>query len=393
MATNRIELAQLTHEDNQLLALLFKVKNETQVFQKDMPYQFKHYDTLTNRRINYSITLSHDIIRRASNSSPSEFRYEVVDHKRLGEGGFSEVFGILCTLALQNNKIIAKRNKQRVVKVQHYNEDELTALIDEVELTEKAKNMHIKQPALTKLNDNKYLGYLVMRRLNGSDLYSVITQLYCGALDLTTYQRLTIIIKLLSQLKKLHANGIIHRDLKPDNIMIDLNTGELDIYDYGLSKVDTTNDVGIDILGTPGYIPPEIYLGAGTNDKSDVFSMSVVIAMLWYADEPGNEPEDVFNYQFNNIFSDEKIDLNEMEKSQILTLLRQMSDPKRDNRISVQNALNHFTEIRECYVNRKIDEMIANKPARYLLENGLFSNNKIVPPKRESESHIHSCRF
>lgn len=393
MVTTRIDLAHLDAKDSDLLIQLFKAIKYTDVFAKNIKHTFRYCDPKTNIPVTRSVILSNDVIRRPRNRIPTEVRYEVVENKnKIGEGGFSQVFGIMCTLAVQYNQIIVKKNKQRVVKVQKYNKADLEDLANEVELTQKANNMHMKKPAVVKTGVNEYKGYLVMRRLNGTNLYSVITQLYRNELDLTTHQRLTIIIKLLTQLKALHANGIIHRDLKPDNVMVDLNTGELEIFDYGLSKADGIDDAGI-ILGTLGYIPPEAYANKGTNSKSDIFSMAVVIAMLWYADEPGKEPEDVIDYKFNHIFQDEKIDLTDSEKNEILTTLKNMSKNERDERYTADEALCKFIDIREDYVNRKIDEMAANKPKLYRLENGLFVNNTAKKPQAEEHPSLHSCRF
>lgn len=394
MITTRIDLALLNADESRLLAKLFKACKDRQVFIKDREYKFRCFNTKTKLTELHSVTLSHDIVRRPRNKDAQAIRYEVVENSnKIGEGGFSKVFGILCTLAVDNNQVIVKKNKERVVKIQKYSEYDLQNLIKEVDLTQKAKNMHMKRPAVIKTGKNEYIGYSVMKRLSGTDLYSIITQLYSNALDLTSYQRLTITIKLLTQLKALHEKGIIHRDIKPDNIMLDLNTGELDIYDYGLSKRDTDDNKNEDIMGTLGYIPPESYLNKGTTAKSDIFSMSVVIGMLWYADEPGCEPEDVFNFRFNNIFNDEKIDLNEIEKREIMKILKGMSKNERDDRYTADQALNGFIDIRETYVNRKIDEMAQNKPKLYRLEGGLFVNNKAKKVEAEVTPTLHSCRF
>ena len=183
--------------------------------------------------------------------------------------------------------------------------------------------------------------------------------------------------------------------MKPDNVMLDLNSGDLEIFDYGLSKEAENNDAG-EFLGSPGFIPLEVYLNQGTTAKSDIFSVSVIIALFWYADLPGQTAEEIANYQFHNIFKDDKIDLTDPEKNQILTTLKQMSKHERDDRYSAAEALSDFINIRETYVNRKIDEMGAVKSTPYRLENGLFVNNNKHHPKRIQHEELppsHTCRF
>jgi hypothetical protein len=74
-----------------------------------------------------------------------------------------------------------------------------------------------------------------------------------------------------------------------------------------------------------------------------------------------------------------------------------MSKNERDERYTADEALRQFIAIRETYVNRKIDEMYANRPKRYRLENGLFVNNtpKNNDKKLQAEEPepTHSCRF
>lgn len=384
MATTRIELTQLNHDTFELLKELVQQMTNTGM-------NFLAKDTeLTLAESRTIITLSHDIIQRRRNRHPAEVRYEIVDHQHLiGSGGFSKVYGILATLAWQDEELLIKTHKQRVVKIQECSSAELKEIQKEVDITQKAKTMHMKQPVVVQTDDNSYQCYMVMHRLSGSDLYSILTQMYKAVLDLSTYQRLTIAMKLLQQLKVLHDNGVLHRDIKPDNVMLDLNTGELTIFDFGLSRTEEMPDPN-DFRGTPGYIPPEVFNYSGTSKKSDVFSMSLVIGLLFNADEPAQSIDRFPPYGFENIFKDKQLDLTENEKVTIFKTLKNMSKMEREERVSVDQALTTFTTIRDDYVNRKIDEMVKHKTPQYLFANGLFVNNVIAKPKTVLLRR-HSC--
>lgn len=373
----RIDLAHLNQKTKEILKSLFINKKEANLFTKDIVYEVP--------AINVRVSLSHDIIKRLRNKNHSEVRYEVIDHNNLlGKGAFGSVYGVLNTLAIKDNELLVKTNKERVVKIQTCNQDELAGIQNEVDITQKANTMHMKQPVNIKTGFQQYNAYMVMRKLHGTDLYAVINQLYCNQVDLSTHQRLSIAIDLLKQLKTLHDNGIVHRDIKPENVMIDLNTKELVIFDFGLSKFSKEDDKDL-FLGTLGYIPLEVFQYKGTTTKSDIFSMAIVIGLLFYAEEPKEKVNRYMPYTFENLFNDPKLDLNDSEKLALKNALIKMSLDEMDLRFNASEALQAFIDIRENYVNRKIDEMVANRPNHYLLVNGLFVNNKFKNKKQVVE--------
>ncbi len=95
-------------------------------------------------------------------------------------------------------------------------------------------------------------------------------------------------------LEAAHRRGIIHRDLKPDNILIDQETGNYKIADFGLAKRGNTSHVtqeGV-IAGTPHFMSPEQSRGESLDGKSDLFSLGVVLYVAATAQLPfdGTDP-------------------------------------------------------------------------------------------------------
>jgi len=86
-----------------------------------------------------------------------------------------------------------------------------------------------------------------------------------------------------------HALGIVHRDVKPNNIML-AGDGSVRLLDFGLARgsgigMSTLTRTGM-IVGTPGYMSPEQFDGHGVDERSDVYSLGVVLFELLTARLP-----------------------------------------------------------------------------------------------------------
>jgi hypothetical protein len=92
--------------------------------------------------------------------------------------------------------------------------------------------------------------------------------------------------QLASALAAAHAKGVIHRDLKPANVQV-MRDGTAKILDFGIAQaivasssattVDDTRGARLLIAGTPGYMSPEQTAGALVDERSDIFSLGVVL--------------------------------------------------------------------------------------------------------------------
>ena len=84
--------------------------------------------------------------------------------------------------------------------------------------------------------------------------------------------------KLIEAVKAVHAAGIVHRDIKPTNVMVS-NTGPV-LVDFGIAMGAGESHVtrtGL-VMGTPGFIAPEIIDGVESDEMSDWWSVASVLA-------------------------------------------------------------------------------------------------------------------
>ena len=78
-------------------------------------------------------------------------------------------------------------------------------------------------------------------------------------------------------LEHAHSRGIVHRDIKPHNIMV-LKNGSVKVMDFGIARVmNKSNTLTKEALGSVHYISPEQAKGGHTDNRSDLYSLSVVM--------------------------------------------------------------------------------------------------------------------
>ncbi len=117
--------------------------------------------------------------------------------------------------------------------------------------------------------------YFVMRYLEAGTLK---TKMGAGPLSLNEIDRL--FTQLAEALNYAHGHGIVHRDLKPANALID-NDGNLFLTDFGIAKLLESASPRLTqtdaIMGTPAYISPEQAKAESVNQRSDIYSLGIIL--------------------------------------------------------------------------------------------------------------------
>lgn len=118
--------------------------------------------------------------------------------------------------------------------------------------------------------------YILMDYVSGSSLEERLAA--AGALRVP--DAIEIAERVADTMTRAHALGIVHRDLKPSNIMLS-DDGLVRLLDFGVARVSGTlslvHTTERAVLGTPGYIAPEVLCGYEADASSDVFSLGVTL--------------------------------------------------------------------------------------------------------------------
>ncbi|WP_214104634.1 serine/threonine-protein kinase [Acrocarpospora catenulata] len=182
----------------------------------------------------------------------------------LGSGGFGEVH-----LALDGE------GRTVAVKVLHPHvagdASALARLAREVETMRRVRGPHVAEVLDAALNADR--PYLVTRYVQGRALSAVVAEGPLRGDDLVRLAR-----GLAEALVAVHRAGVVHRDLKPGNVI--LADGEPHVIDFGVAYALDSAAVTASgaVVGTPGYLAPEVLEGREAGSAADVFAWAATVA-------------------------------------------------------------------------------------------------------------------
>nr|XP_039264587.1 uncharacterized protein LOC120340407 [Styela clava] len=150
--------------------------------------------------------------------------------------------------------------------------------------------------------------------------------------------------QLLHGLQFIHRNDVIHRDLKPDNILLSLDEKTPKISDFGLSKElrkgRSYTAQSIMRAGTDGFRAPETYNDDVISEKSDTYSMGLVIYAVWSnGKHPFGEDPDGWNMYIKKNKNRDLSHLLLSDKTKAINLLDKMLQFEPKNRPTADKLL------------------------------------------------------
>ena len=209
-------------------------------------------------------------------------RYQLQD--LIGVGGIAKVYKATDRL-LQRDVAI------KILKDQYAEDDEFVKKFSNEALSA-ARLTHVNIVSVYDIGEDliegKKIHYIVMEYVNGETLKDLIDRKKI----ISNHDIIDYSIQISQALNQAHSSNIVHRDIKPQNILMD-RYGLLKVTDFGIARVSTNATITYtsSILGTVHYISPEQAKGKFVDEKSDLYSLGVVM----YEMATGKVPFDADN--------------------------------------------------------------------------------------------------
>lgn len=195
-------------------------------------------------------------------------RYEIIE--KVGIGGMAIVYK---AKDIYLKRIVAVK----VLKEQYLDDKEfIKKFVIEAQSVANLNNQNIVKiyDVGQHIEDGKIFNYIVMEYINGKTLNELIKDK--GRLNSAAV--VSISKQIANALDCAHKHHIIHRDIKPHNIIIDENLN-VKVTDFGIARIATSSTITYtsSVLGTVHYISPEQAKGKFIDEKSDIYSLGVVM--------------------------------------------------------------------------------------------------------------------
>lgn len=195
-------------------------------------------------------------------------RYEIIE--KIGGGGMALVYKAKCNLL---DRFVAIK----ILKDEFMDDEEFVRKFRR----ESQAAASLSHPNIVNIYDvgieeelERKIHYIVMEYIDGKTLKQLIVEKGKIPID----ESINYLGQIGSALSTAHKNGIIHRDIKPHNIMI-TKDNRVKVTDFGIARAATSSTMTTksDVLGSVHYFSPEQARGGYTDDKSDIYSLGIVM--------------------------------------------------------------------------------------------------------------------
>lgn len=191
-------------------------------------------------------------------------RYELLE--KIGTGGMAVVYRAKCLLL--NRTVAVKILREDLDSSEEF----LKRFNIEAQSAASLTNQHIVSIYDVGKDDN--INYIVMEYVEGVTLKEYIK----ANSPIDWQQAVKMAMGIADALSEAHKKHIIHRDIKPQNIIVTTD-GDVKVTDFGIARVSSSATISVDgdVLGSVHYLSPEQARGGYVDERSDIYSLGVVI--------------------------------------------------------------------------------------------------------------------
>lgn len=192
-------------------------------------------------------------------------RYELIE--KIGEGGMAVVYK-------GKDRLLNRYVAIKILRPE-YTKDEQFIESFRRESQAAAGLSHPNIVGVYDVGQEGNIHFIVMELIDGKTLSEVIKEK--GKLEYK--EAINITLQVASALSLAHKNQIIHRDIKPHNILI-TSTGVAKLADFGIAKAVSAATIAggnNKIMGSVHYFSPEQARGAYVDERSDIYSLGIVL--------------------------------------------------------------------------------------------------------------------
>ncbi len=208
-------------------------------------------------------------------------RYQIL--RKLGAGGMANVY-------LAEDQELGRRVAIKILNDRHANDEQFVE-----RFRREAKNAAaLSHPNIVSIYDRgeaEGTYYIAMEYLDGRSLKELI--LSRGDPPIAVVVEYTR--QILDALRFAHRHGIVHRDIKPHNVLVD-GEGRVKVTDFGIARAGASQmtEAG-SIVGTAQYLSPEQARGGDVDQRSDLYSLGVLMYELLTGEVPfsGDTPVEI----------------------------------------------------------------------------------------------------
>ncbi len=191
-------------------------------------------------------------------------RYQIIEE--LGKGGMGKVYKAQDTDLKE--KVAIKLLRPEIAA----DKKTIERFRNELKFARKIRHKNVCQ--MYDLNKEKGAHYITMEYVHGEDLKRLIRKMG----QMSAGQVISMAMQVCEGMAEAHRLGVVHRDLKPQNIMVD-EEGNARIMDFGIARsVKGKGITGAGVMiGTPEYMSPEQVEGKESDQRSDIYSLGVIL--------------------------------------------------------------------------------------------------------------------